>query len=193
MYNETLSSVLLGRDGNCHIEGNPDLYGLGIRVGIYIQMITVQISAALSEVLREEDRLNEATVVFVISVSSVLVNLIYQNKIEAVETMPVLVLLLAQVHSCRLVNTRGIIPTLIFAVELLGLVGLYVWYWWYGMDTLNRTCPDDKAFFFAKVSIWGWFRTMNKVLTVFTAIYGAMAAITYIFGESIPCLLKDPR
>jgi uncharacterized membrane protein (UPF0136 family) len=186
MCNETLTSVLLARDGNCHIEGNPDLYGLGIRVGIYIQMITVQISAALSQVLREEDRLNEATVVFVISVSSVLFNLIYQNKIEAVEAAPVLVLLLAQVHSCRLVNTRGIIPTLIFAVELLGLVGLYVWYWWYGMDTLKRTCPDDKAFFFAKVSIWGWFRTMNKVLTVFTAIYGAMAAIMYIFGGSIP-------
>ena len=175
----------MGRDGVCVIEGEPDLYGLGIRIGIYIQMITVQISAALSQVLREEDHLNEATIVFVISVGSVFINLIYQKKIEAVEAAPILVLLLAQVHSCRLVNTRGIVPTLIFAVELCGLVGLYVWYWWYGMDILGGSCPDDRAFFFANVSLWGWFRTMNKVLTVFTAIYGAITAIMYIFGESL--------
>ncbi len=193
MFNETLVAALAER-ADCPITGNPDLYGLGIRIGIYVQMITVQISAIMSQILREEDYLGEATIVFVISVGSVLVRQLYKGKdgIQAVEAAPILALLLAQVGSCRIVSTRRMVPHIIYAVELCGLIGLYVWYWWYGMDTLGRACPDDKAFFFAKVSIWGWFRTMNKVFTVFTAIYGAMAALSFLTGKW-RALRKDHR
>lgn len=182
MFNETLDAVLVERAGTCPIEGNPDLYGLGIRLGIYFQMITVQISAMMSQALRDDDYLGEATIVFIISVGSVLVSELYKGKegIQAVEAAPILALLIAQVGSCRIVATRSIIPTVIYSVELCGLIGLNVWYWWYGMDTLGRACPDDKAFFFAKVSLWGWFRTLNKVFTVFSAICGALAAVIYM-------------
>lgn len=184
MLNETLNA-LVEREFQCPIQGQPDLYGLGIRLGIYIQMLAVQISGLLSLVLRQDDYLGEGVVIFILAVGSVLVKLIVNKGISAVEAAPMLALLLAQVGSCRFIAKMGIVLGIIYAVEFCGLSALFVWFWWYGMDVLGHSpCPDDKVFFFAKVSLWGWFRTMNKVFAVITALVAAIMAVMFFFGES---------
>ncbi|KAJ3493908.1 hypothetical protein NLG97_g4430 [Lecanicillium saksenae] len=189
MLNETLA-VLVERQGpNCPIKGQPDLYGLGIRVGIYIQMLAVQISALLSMVLRQDDYLGEGVVIFILAVGSVLLKQIVNHEITAVEAAPMITLLVAQVGVCRSVSKMGIVLNVIFAVEFCGLSALFVWFWWHGMDVLGHSdCPDDKAFFFVSVSLWGWFRTMHKVFAIFTAIVAGMMAILYLFGYSMMSL-----
>lgn len=173
------------QDPTCPVTGQPDLYGLGIRVGIYIQMLAVQISALLSMVLRQDDYIGEGVVIFILAVGSVLLKVIVNKEILAVEAAPVIALLVAQVGVCRSVSKMGIILNIIFAVEFCGLSALFVWFWWHGMDVLGHSpCVDDKAFIFAKVSLWGWFRTMNKVFTIFTAIIAGTMALMYIFGTS---------
>ncbi|KAJ4164692.1 hypothetical protein LMH87_006354 [Akanthomyces muscarius] len=189
MLNETLNA-LAQRKFECTVEGQPDLYGLGIRLGIYIQMLAVQISGLLSLVLRQDDYLGEGVVIFILAVGSVLVKLIVNKGILAVEAAPMLALLLAQVGSCRFIAGLGIVLGIIYAVEFCGLSALFVWFWWYGMDVLGHSpCADDKVFFFAKVSLWGWFRTMNKVFAVITALAAAIMAITFFFGYSTAILL----
>lgn len=179
MFNETLAA----RADPCTIRGNADLYGLGIRIGIYIQMLAVQISSLLSMVLRQDDYLGEGVVIFILAVGTVLVKLIAEHSIFAVEAAPMIVLLLAQVSVCRSIGRMGLVLNIIYAVEFCGLTALYVWFWWYGMDRLGHSgCTDDKVFFFVKVSLWGWFRTMNKVFTVFYALAGAMMAVMYLLG-----------
>ncbi|PMB70385.1 hypothetical protein BM221_002836 [Beauveria bassiana] len=186
MFNDTLTTLAERAEFSCPVEGQPDLYGLGIRIGIYIQMLAVQISGLLSIVLRQDDYLGESVVLFILAVGSVLIKLIVHKQILAVEAAPMVALLLAQVSVCRAVSQMGFVVGVIFAVEFCGLSSLFVWFWWHGMDVLGRSpCADDKAFFFAKVSLWGWFRTMNKVFAIFTAIAAGMMAIMYIFGYTV--------
>lgn len=183
MFNETLAVLATREEPPCLLKGDPDLYGLGIRVGIYIQTLAVQISALLSMALRQDDYLGEGVIIFILAVGSVLVKQIVEHKIVAVEAAPMIVLLLSQVGVCRSVGKMGVVLGFIYAVEFCGLTALFIWFWWHGMDVLGHSpCPDDKAFFFAKVSLWGWFRTMNKVFAVFSGIAGGVMAIMYFFG-----------
>lgn len=168
---------------HCPIEGNADLYGLGIRLGIYFQMLTVQSSGLFSYFLRAEDNIAETAVVFVMSVGTVLVRLIVIRRIEAIEVAFMLTLLTALVNSYRQANQLKGLVQMLYGIEMLALIGIYIWFWWVGMDHLGRSCPDDSAFFFAKVSLWGWFRTFNKVLSVFAGIAGAMSAAVYGVGR----------
>ncbi|PTB70848.1 hypothetical protein BBK36DRAFT_1108685 [Trichoderma citrinoviride] len=165
----------------CPVTGNPDLYGLGIRIGIYIQMLTVQLSGLASAILRTEDSLGQGTIIFVLATGIVLIRLLRAaTDIQPVEVFPILTLLLAQVGVCRVPYWKGQTTALIYAVEVAGLIALFAWYWWHGMDTLPRKCHDDKAFFFAKVSIWHWFRTLNKVGSVFAIIGGVVSVLFYL-------------
>ncbi|KAL7899500.1 hypothetical protein HDV63DRAFT_373402 [Trichoderma sp. SZMC 28014] len=176
---------------DCPVQGNPDLYGLGIRVGIYIQMITVQLSGLASAILKTEDSLGQGTIIFVLATGIVLVNLLQQAAgssvqpdgttiLQPVEVFPILTLLLAQVGVCRVPYWKGQTTALIYTFEVGGLIALFAWFWWHGMDTLPHTCHDDKAFFFAKVSIWHWFRTLNKVGSVFAIIGGVFSVLFYL-------------
>jgi hypothetical protein len=182
----------------CPVEGNSDLYGLGIRVGIYIQMVTVQLSGLASAIFKTEDSLGQATIIFVLATGIVLIRLLKEATgtvpvdgttiIQPVEVFPILTLLLAQVGVCRVPYWKGQTTALIYTFEVGGLITLFAWFWWHGMDTLPRTCNDDKAFFFAKVSIWNWFRTLNKVGSVFAAIGGVVTVLFYLVGTVVYAL-----
>lgn len=184
----------MGSASSCTIQGDPDLYGLGIRLGIYFQMLTIQASGLLSYVLRAEDGMGEISVIFVFSVGTILIRKLVSGNIEAVEAMFMIGSLMGLVNSYRSSNQLRGLAQVIYSFELLILIGLYVWFWWHGMDTLHHTCDDSYSFFFAKVSIWGWFRTFNKVLTVFAALAGVMTLVASVVGKSAPFRVSNvPR
>ncbi|KAK1256285.1 hypothetical protein MKX07_008544 [Trichoderma sp. CBMAI-0711] len=176
----------------CPVTGTPDLYGLGIRLGIYIQMVSVQISGLASIVMQSEDSLSQGVIIFVLATGIVLVRLLRAAAdIQAVEVFPILTLLLAQLGVCRVAGRNGQTTAHIYVFEVAGLIALFAWFWWHGMDTLPRKCHDDKAFFFAKVSIWHWFRTLNKVGSVFAIIGGVFLVLFYLGGECTPHLIPQ--
>ncbi|PHH60344.1 hypothetical protein CDD81_1829 [Ophiocordyceps australis] len=177
---------------SCPLEGNADLYGLGIRIGIYIQMLTVQLSGLLSAYFQVEDNIGQGTIVFVLSTAIVLVRLINASvnggnggdngrPVEPVEVFPLVTLLLLQVGVCR-VSASNKTTLLIWTTEFVGLTALFSWFWWHGMDLLPNSCPrdHDKAFFFAKVGIWGWYRSFNKASSVFAALAASFALVANI-------------
>lgn len=174
----------MGNASSCPLQGDPDLYGLGIRLGIYFQMLTIQASGLLNYVLREEDGMGEISVIFIFSVGTILIRKLVSGDIEAVEAMFMIGALMGLANSYRSSNQLRGLAQLIYTFELLVLISIYVWFWWHGMDTLHHTCPDNYSFFFSRVSIWGWFRTFNKVLTVFAALAGAMMLVTSIIGKN---------
>lgn len=176
------------RQTSCPVEGNSDLYGLGIRLGIYIQMITVQISGVTSARAhgKTSDHLGEAALIFILSAGIVLARLVSRAEIQPVEVVPILTLLVAHLGVCRVPWWQGRTLILIYVAEVSLLVGLMVWFWWSGMETLPRSCANDYAFFFHKVRIWGWFRKLGKVGSIFLSVGTLSGVAFYLIRESVP-------
>ena len=181
--NQTLVKVV--ERATCPVQGNSDLYGLGIRIGLYIQLLTVQISGLTSQLMGVNDLLSQGVVIFILSAGTVLLKLILRREIEPVEVFPILSLLIVQLAVCRVPFWRAQTTIFIYVGELTGLTALTTWFWWHGMDTLPRSCVDDYAFFFVKVSIWHWFRKFNKVLSIMVVIGAAIGIISYIECKSL--------
>lgn len=50
----------------CPVTSNGDLYGLGIRIGLYLQIFTAQLSGLASHVLEVDDNIGHTVVVFIL-------------------------------------------------------------------------------------------------------------------------------
>ena len=171
---------------NCPVQGNPDLYGLGIRIGLYLQIFTAQISGLASHVLEVDDNIGHGVVVFILATGAVLFRLILKQQIEAVEVFPILSLLVVQLGACRVPFWKKPMTVAIYLGEVICLLSLTTWFWFHGMDTLPRSCRDDYAFFFKRVSIWHWFRKFSQAGTVMAVLAGGGGALIYIFSEYFP-------
>jgi hypothetical protein len=189
----TMNTTFAELVGTCPVQGNGDLYGLGIRIGLYLQIFTAQISGMTSQLLEVDDNIGHAVVIFVLAAGTVLFRLILRREIEAVEVFPILSLLIVQLVACRVPFWKK--PTTIFLYlgESVGLLALSTWFWFRGMDTLPRSCVDDYAFFVVKVSIWNWFRKLNKAFTIISVVGGAPVIIFYISGKPTGTIEKSQQ
>ncbi|KAK7408597.1 hypothetical protein QQX98_009245 [Neonectria punicea] len=142
-------------------------------------MLTVQLSSLISSVAPVEDRIGQSTIIFILATATVLLRLISSREIEAVEVVPILGLISAQIGVCRVPITGSKMTLLLYVGEMIGILALFLWFWWKGMDILPRSCENDYAFFFAKVSIWGWFRRLNQALGIISAVG---ACLTYFLS-----------
>src|SRR5271155_1232588 len=117
-----ITSAGLAVRATCPVHGNGDIYGLGIRIGLYLQTFTAQISGITSHLLEVDDNIGRAVVIFVLATGTVLFRLILRREIEAVEVFPILGLLAVQLSVCRVPFWKQ--PTMIFlyAAEMVGLV-----------------------------------------------------------------------
>jgi hypothetical protein len=176
----------------CPVQGNPDLYGLGIRIALYLQIITAQISGLASHVLEVDDNIGHAVVVFILATGTVLFRLILRRSIEAVEVVPILSLLIVQLGACRVPFWKKPMTIFIYMGETICLLALSCWFWFKGMDTLPKSCHDDYAFFFAKVSIWHWFRKFSQAATVLSTIGGGVGVLTYLIRK-LPRLYQKQK
>jgi hypothetical protein len=167
----------------CPVQGNPDLYGLGIRIGLYLQILTAQISGLTSQYLEVDDNIGHGVVLFILATGIVLFRQILHHKIEAVEVFPILSLLVIQLAACRVPFWKKPMTIFIYMGETVCLLALTTWFWFHGMDTLPKSCPDDYAFFFTKVSIWHWFRKFSQAATVMSAIGGCIGVLTYLISK----------
>jgi hypothetical protein len=166
----------------CPVQGNPDLYGLGIRIALYIQILTALVSGFASDLLKVDDDIGHAVVIFILATGAVLFRMILRREIEAIEVFPILTLLMVQLTACRVPYRRKPATIFVFVGESICLPALSAWFWFHGMDTLPRSCTDDYVVSFVKISIWHWFRKLAKVGTVFSLIPVGLGVLFYTFS-----------
>jgi hypothetical protein len=125
-----------------------------------LQIFTAQISGLASHALEVDDLIGHEVVIFILATGAVLFRLILKQEIEAVEVFPIFEFLVVQLGACSPVLEEANDGDDLSG-ETVCLLALTTWFWFHGMDTLPRSCRDDYAFFFKKVSIWHWFRKLS--------------------------------
>lgn len=155
----------------CPIEGNSDLYGLGVRLGLYLQFIALVLARPSAK--RAFDAINTSTIAFILANFVVLIQQSSLRELYAPEAYLLFYLLVPQLvvnvfgTNLQAIDYRGVIAILLWGAFCF----YYSWFWWVGLDVLKRsTCEDEFGFFFTKVSLRGWFRTFNKVIWTFANI-----------------------
>ncbi|KAH7305413.1 hypothetical protein B0I35DRAFT_111680 [Stachybotrys elegans] len=155
-------------DEDCGLQGNGDLFGLGVRLGLYIQLLTSgMVSSLLPKSLHSSYFINTNISLFA-STWIIIIKESILRDLPAVEINVFSVLALTQIGAIMVLVSRHL--TMIPAISLAAipaqilLSAYWTWFFWRGLDVLPRSaCPDEYAFFFARVSLYHWFRTLSKV------------------------------
>ncbi|KAK0744939.1 hypothetical protein B0T21DRAFT_279850 [Apiosordaria backusii] len=172
-------------DIQCGFDGNGDIYGMGVRVGIYLQWATSVLAEHLHEPAVESTR--GANTIFQFAM---LAGLILITTSKAIETRAIegYITLLFCFASAWIASLPGYSAARAafgrskssddqqFASSgirgevdlLLGMAtcSYGVWFMFCGLDRLPRTACPEAVFFFAPVHPFGWFRTVAKIAFV---------------------------
>lgn len=179
-------------DETCGFEGNSDMYGVGIRIGIYLQSGSVALATLFSQTALQEE-LAFANGLFQLAFT---VGLIYMTvtspEFQAVEAAIVVLLSVVSNFSAPFAVKRPessdssemqyfmqhrVFPVCRTITEFV-LFGYSAWFWFTGLDKLSRAPCTGYAFFFARVDLYGWFRTLGRIYIICeiltqAGVYGA--------------------
>ncbi|KAI4239782.1 MAG: hypothetical protein LQ352_007777 [Teloschistes flavicans] len=163
----------------CGFHGDPDIYGIGIRIGYYTQALALWVANFF--VLREAKTLRGVNNIFVFALG--VAGSIYAYN--ARNTYAVEAFLLLQIAICIGVSSvmdyaryssrylqRSEQRLLLRTITInTGLV-FNLCFWWRGLDVMKPTpCTNSEergtyAFYFAKVNLYGWMRIVMKIAAV---------------------------
>jgi len=145
----------------CPIDGNGDLYGLGLRLGLYFQGIATVLSKVY--IGAEFKVLQTTTLAFVFANWCVLANRSVGRTILSSKFLAMCLLLTPQMAPAQrvaLVSFRDVATALLSFL----IACLEMWFAYQGLDVLPRSpCGREYGFFFAQVDLRGWYRTVLKV------------------------------
>lgn len=161
----------------CGFDGNPDLYGLGVRTGIYIQAVSFFLAAF--HLKKESAYLQSSAFVFLLAIFIALIRETANRTLRAPEAA-----LISWMIGYQMMGVVAISPAALSAGALLrmafvlfifmGYIGYNGWFWWTGLKVLPQPAPGcvEYGYMFAKVNIRGWFQTVSKVMwTMAVAIF----------------------
>ncbi|KNB04385.1 hypothetical protein FOXG_19281 [Fusarium oxysporum f. sp. lycopersici 4287] len=166
---------------NCGFNGNPDLYGLGIRLSLYIQLLTMALVATFIPQSMYYSFFANTNLSLFVSSWIIILKLSSSREIRGVELgiFPVLIgsayagviILLSNWHSTKF-QVRS-------KLTVVAAISYWLWFSWSGLDVLPSSgCAQDYVFVFAKVDLYGWFRTAMKVgYIVYLILYLIFALI----------------
>lgn len=157
----------------CGFPANPDLYGPGIRLGIYAQFLAVWFANYF--LASEIHVLRDTVTIFSIAILVVVVLFVARpGEVYAVEGF---VLLQILVWGCIMgvrgssaytsVARRGsfVRRTINICVDVWNWV-LQAWFWWVGVTKMKRTPCGTWMMYGWRVSMYGWARTLMMVLNL---------------------------
>ncbi|RAR13569.1 beta-ketoacyl synthase [Stemphylium lycopersici] len=186
----TILSPLLNHatsDPTCGFEGNDDIYGIGIRIGVYSQLIAVWFSNYF--LLSEVQVLRDSVTIF--SVAILIVAFIFASNPSEVYAVEAFVLLMILAWGClmgvcpnssysKAVFSRGSLLRMVVC-EIVNLmnIALQVWFWWTGLDYMKKTpCGTWLMMYVVKTNLFGWARkvmmAMNVGVLVCTVYWGTV-------------------
>ncbi|KAK0610394.1 hypothetical protein B0T17DRAFT_511903 [Bombardia bombarda] len=189
-----------GDFSSCGIEGKDDLYGLGIRLGVYLQTLTLIISGLLRQRATPQ-LLNLGAVYQFALLFGVIYATVRMEDFYAVEAIVMVIFSLTSLginHSAFL-TLAGQSPTedgeklsllqrtftplygLVLRYTVVVAIDAYqVWLWFVGLDRLLHTECTKHSFFFARVDIYGNFRKFAKFYSVFVLVFATVYLLLLI-------------
>ena len=175
-------------DDDCRVPADPDILGLGVRLGLYFQIATTLLIGAN----RPEEGVESIlpTGLFVASFLLAVCYSIIRNKfppgsIISCTWYPILITIFMPFDLLRRysksyhepwVMSRRTMGFILYVVSL----SINVWFWYRGVDLDHpEQCIEPKVFFFANLSAYGNVRTFFKIATVGLL---ALEIISYLWG-----------
>jgi hypothetical protein len=189
----------------CHIDGNSDMYGLGIRIGYYVQWYSVIVAAWIAP--DEVPSLRMALIFFSSATFLATVIQAAQRTLEAAEIYIILLLTfgssfyLLPVFLWRLLtcfNSRwdpwssprakppGAMFNTLHCMILIAVLFFQIWFWTLKVPKLEQKQCQEFGFLFAKVDLISyWFRCVNIAITVLllpvvAVLFALQALILYM-------------
>jgi hypothetical protein len=150
---------------NCEVQGNGDLYGLGIRVGFYAQWLSTLIVKLF--IHQEIPTYRTVNLLLQLAVIVCLVFMTARRTIHSPEVMIAFWLLIGSPSSLQwgLIKQSGNVARL-FRVALYAALSAYeCWFWFAGVDALPQM-PCESLVFLGGTTANGWFRWLGKVVSV---------------------------
>jgi hypothetical protein len=164
------------RDTACGIPGNPDIYGLGIRLGLYMlwtatiftyEFLEDEVSSAIDTNVIFFFSIGVAT--FVISTES--------PKPDAEEIYILLCMFFGGFWSLAFpskANSFSLFGLSIRMYLMAGMAAYALWFWFRGMDKFRQQPCGSQVFLFAKVALFGHARTFFKIASVLNFLAPAL-------------------
>lgn len=169
---------------NCP-DGNSDLYGIGVRVGLYAQWVATLLVTLFDPKTESTYRITNLIIQW-----SIFLGLCTQSNpgdplIGAVITQYLLFGSLSSLTGDGISHFSHFSG--IFRIVFYTAVSAYgCWFWYSGIDEMSLAqagCPDIA--FFGRVTIHGWFRTLGKVVAA-----GGLVLCVFFIGFSIWATMK---
>ncbi|KAF8453826.1 hypothetical protein BGX38DRAFT_1268336 [Terfezia claveryi] len=166
----------------CGFDGDQDMYGLGIRIGYYVQWIATVLGAYYTPKIVSSAF--EANAIFNIGMLAGLVySTMRRNNMFVVE--PVMVLgfsiggaIVGLLDPKNVHNPKSLKSLRARLVHLCGtgalslpLLTYWTWYSFYGMSTMQYNHCARYTFFVVKIDIWSpWFRYFMRIATIISLV-----------------------
>ncbi|KAF2810533.1 uncharacterized protein BDZ99DRAFT_476685 [Mytilinidion resinicola] len=186
-------STILPRAPQCGYQGNADLYGLGVRLGLYFQLFAATLVAQCLPASRNRRFFRIASAALGASTFIVLAMQTAKQQVFGVEVNTILWVLGLQLMGTATPPSAIAIDIFALAKSMLLYFPLAIyqlWFFFHGLDVLPRTeCPDEYAFFFAKVSLWHWFRKLSEAFSIlmilgYTLFFALIVSARKEFNEA---------
>ena len=204
---EAVISRSLSSDDACGFIGNSDVYGLGIRLGVYLQWLTSIISkrffsSSSPEVLRE---LLDANAIFTLSIliGTALLATGSVGQVYGVEILIMLHIFFGSTYIIsydQLIRGPHSIAISFYGISSIltitcGMSAFATWYWFPGLDDLPDTTCGSFAFLFAKVALKGRARLFFKIAAIVNLLLwssGFLLLFTYVYIPLSFGLISSP-
>ena len=175
-------AVAAGSEQTCGFQGNGDIYGLGIRVGIYLQWLAsiLQKQFLVRVNLGLQRDLLDANSIFCLAIFVATI-LLSTGPVGPVYRVEVLIMLHIFFGSTYIVSYDHLIrdkrkkSVTVYGIAVLlyitcGMSAYAIWFWFGGLDGLLAAECGDYAFLFAKVALAGRARIFFEVAAVFNMV-----------------------
>lgn len=185
---------------SCQLPGNPDLYGAGVRIGVYLQWVSSQIAVFLR--LEGSTGLMESYLVFSTAIVIALFVLTFTTELHITEVV-IMVYMFFGGLVCVQDNESHKVPPLrrlwhaVVGLLLWSIMTIYsAWFWLGGNKSdwfLSHSCGTS-IFLLARIPP----KSFNKVSKFFAAVsilygYIACGSLCYLLGLIVYEVWKNPR
>lgn len=170
------SSVNNGCDG---FSGDDNTYGLGIRIGVYLQWVTSAVAYGFLPTEAESVRGVNNCFQAAMFAGLLFITITKGSDLYAVEAYMMLIFCMGGVCSGDAKEDGGIFKAKQFAYHRASNIGGLIrfvlstgfcvyglWFFFAGMDHMRHPPCSTWAYFFAKVNLYTWLRTFMKIVFV---------------------------
>lgn len=182
--------VYADTESDCRVPGDPDILGLGVRLGLYFQLS----STWILQLVRREEAVDTflptaffITSYFIAFVFSTARDDVAPGAVIACTWYPVLFLVALFSFDFRALEEKKKITRYSLAYALFLASGvLNIWFWFKGLDEVNGDqCMEPRVFFFANLNAKGGVRVLFRILALIFVI-GLLALVIVEFLQPDP-------